>query len=183
MVKNTTGGSKTKGQARKFVNTARQPTNIRLSNDEYELYAQVTKMLGNGMCHVLCIDGKTRLCHIRGKFRGRGKRDNLLGNNSWLLIGLRDWEVGKDEKKMQNCDLLEVYSPIDVDRLKNTVNENWSLFSNDNGNKISDDDVLFIDERTDEYTKLVEEELAQNQGNTKTSIAFDQEDEINVDDI
>ena len=88
-----------------------------------------------------------------------------------------------DEKKMQNCDLLEVYSPIDVDRLKNTVNENWSLFSNDNGNKISDDDILFIDERTDEYTKLVEEELAQNQGNTKTSIAFDQEDEINVDDI
>ena len=99
MVKNTTGGSKTKGQARKFVNTAKQPTNIRLSNDDAELYAQVTKMLGNGMCHVLCIDGKTRLCHIRGKFRGRGKRDNLLGNNSWLLIGLREWEVGKDEKK------------------------------------------------------------------------------------
>lgn len=185
MVKNTTGGSKTKGQARKFVNTAKQPTNIRLSQDEYELYAQVTKMLGNGMCHVLCIDGKTRLCHIRGKFRGRGKRDNLLGNNSWLLIGLRDWEVGKDEKKMQNCDLLEVYSPIDVDRLKNTVNENWSLFSNDNGNKITDDDVLFVDERTDEYMKLVEEELVQNKNdkNTKISIAFDEEDEINVDDI
>jgi len=185
MVKNTTGGSKTKGQARKFVNTAKQPTNIRLANDDAELYAQVTKMLGNGMCHVLCIDDKIRLCHIRGKFRGRGKRDNLLGNNSWLLIGLREWELGKDEKKMQNCDLLEVYSPIDVDRLKNTVNENWSLFSNDNGNKITDNDVLFVDERTDEYMKLVEEELVQskNDKNTKTSIAFDEEDEINVDDI
>ena len=187
MVKNTTGGSKTKGQARKFANAPKQSANIRLSQDECELYAQVTKMLGNGMCHVLCIDGKTRLCHIRGKFRGRGKRDNLLGNNSWLLIGLREWETEKNEKKMQNCDLLEVYSPIDVDRLKNTVNENWSLFNNDDGKKISDDDVLFVDERTDDYMRLVEDELAQkklnSETNTKISIAFDEEDEINVDDI
>ena len=89
-----------------------------------------------------------------------------------------------DEKKMQNCDLLEVYSPMDVDRLKNTVNENWNLFNNDNGTKISDDDVLFVDERTDEYMKLVEEELAQNQNdrNTKINIAFDDE-EVNIDDI
>ena len=137
------------------------------------------------MCHVLCIDGKERLCHIRGKFRGRGKRDNLIGNNSWLLIGLRDWESEKDEKKKQNCDLLEVYSPIDVDRLKNTVNENWNLFNNDNGKKISDDDVLFIDERTDDYMRLVEDELAQQQtqNNVKINIAFDDEEEINVDDI
>jgi hypothetical protein len=72
-----------------------------------------------------------------------------------------------------------------VDRLKNTVNENWNLFNNDNGKKITDDDVLFIDERTDDYMKLVEEELAQNQGNgnVKVSIAFDEEEEINVDDI
>jgi hypothetical protein len=34
MVKNRTGGSKTKGQARKFVNNTKQPTNIRLSQDE-----------------------------------------------------------------------------------------------------------------------------------------------------
>ena len=82
-----------------------------------------------------------------------------------------------------------MYSPIDVDRLKNTVNENWSLFNNDNGKKISDDDVLFIDERTDEYMKLVENEIAQNQNNTSSnmkptiSITFDEEEEINVDDI
>jgi len=187
MVKNTTGGSKTKGQARKFVNAPRQTTNIRLSNDENELYAQVSKMLGNGMCHVLCIDGKTRLCHIRGKFRGRGKRDNLIGNNTWLLIGLRDWESDKNDIKLNNCDLLEVYSPIDIDRLKSTVNENWTLFNNDNGKKVSDDDVLFIDERTDEYMKLVENEVTQNQINTNNkktlNIVFNEEEEINVDDI
>jgi len=183
MVKNTTGGSKTKGQARKFANAPKQSANIRLSQDECEVYAQVTKMLGNGMCHVLCIDGKTRLCHIRGKFRGRGKRDNLIGNNTWLLIGLRDWESEKDEKKMQNCDLLEAYSTIDVDRLKNTVNENWNLFCNDNGKKISDDDVLFIDERTDDYMRLIEEELAEKDLNKNINIAFNEDEEINVDDI
>ena len=43
MVKNTTGGSKTKGQARKFVTAA--PKNIlRISQDELEVYAQVTKI-------------------------------------------------------------------------------------------------------------------------------------------
>jgi translation initiation factor 1A len=187
MVKNTIGGSRHKGQARKFVNAPRQTSNIRLSTDDNELYAQVTKMLGNGMCHVLCIDGKTRLCHIRGKFRGRGKRDNLIGNNSWLLIGLREWESDKNDIKLNNCDLLEVYSPIDIDRLKSTVNENWSLFNNDNGKKVSDDDVLFIDERTDEYMKLVENELTQNQiisnDNKALNIVFNEEEEINVDDI
>jgi translation initiation factor 1A len=187
MVKNRTGGNKHKGQGRKYVNAPRQTTNIRLSNDEYELYAQVTKMLGNGMCHVLCIDGKTRLCHIRGKFRGRGKRDNLIGNNSWLLIGLREWESDKTDIKLNNCDLLEVYSSIDIDRLKSTVNENWTLFNNDNGKKVSDDDVLFIDERTDEYMKLVEDELAQTQNNVNNknaiNIIFNEEEEINVDDI
>jgi hypothetical protein len=83
---------------------------------------------------------------------------------------------------MQNCDLLEVYSPIDVERLKNTVNENWNLFNNENGQKISDDDVLFIDERTDEYMKLVECQLQQNKLNITTT-SVEEEDEINVDDI
>jgi initiation factor 1A len=99
MVKNTTGGSKTKGQARKLVSFDSKASNkmLRISTDIYEVYAQVTKNLGNGMCHVLCADTKTRLCHIRGKFRGRGKRDNLVGLGSWLLVGIREWEKDKDD--------------------------------------------------------------------------------------
>jgi translation initiation factor 1A len=91
MVKNTTGGSKAKGQARKFTSVP-SSQKLRISDNEFELYAQVSALLGNGMCHVLCIDGIQRLCHIRGKFRGRGKRDNVIGRGSWLLIGLREWE-------------------------------------------------------------------------------------------
>lgn len=31
--------------------------------------AQVIRMLGNGRLEAQCIDGKKRLCHIRGKMR------------------------------------------------------------------------------------------------------------------
>lgn len=187
MVKNTTGGGRTKGQARKFVNSVKQTTHLRVSNDECEVYAQVTKMLGNGMCHVLCIDQQTRLCHIRGKFRGRGKRDNFIGNNTWILVGLREWELdrgdGKECKKLQNCDLLEVYSSIDVERLKNTINENWSIFNQEKINNKEEDSFDFIDEGTSEYIELIEKQLDMNKNNTNSLLNYNEEDEINIDDI
>lgn len=34
-------------------------------------YGQVIRMLGNGRLEAFCFDGKTRLCHIRGKMRKR----------------------------------------------------------------------------------------------------------------
>lgn len=187
MVKNTTGGSKTKGQARKFA-TAPKSTSLRLSENNLELYSIVTKNLGNGMCHVLCIDNVTRLCHIRGKFRGRGKKDNFVGPGSWILIGLREWEMEKrDDKKLQNCDLLEVYDETDKARLKSIVNDvNWSLFTiNDTsrvGRKSDDDDLFeFTDERAEEYRELIERQLASS-GRAET-IAITDNQEINVDDI
>ena len=134
MVKNTTGGSKAKGQARKSV----APTThhkLRLAIDVDELYAKVTALLGNGMCIVICIDGRKRLCHIRGIFKGRGKRDNFIVRNAYLLVGKRSWEsdeekVVKGKIKLPNCDLLEVYSDHDMDRIKSleTKDKDWSLF-------------------------------------------------------
>ena len=190
MVKNTTGGCKAKGQARKLVVDSKATSKaLRLSTDECEVYAQVTKNLGNGMCHVLCIDGKSRLCHIRGKFRGRGKRDNMIGLGSWILIGLREWEVGKDDsKKLENCDLLEVYSDYDKEKLKTTVTTvNWSAFvSNDNKNSKVDehsaaDNIDFTD-NVDEYKAYIEETL--KAGKQIESIRLDmEEEEVNIDDI
>jgi initiation factor 1A len=90
MTKNVFGGSKHKSLARK--NGVKENAKTRLSENEYELYAQVIKLLGNGMCHVLCQDDKTRLCIIRGKFRGKNKRDNILTNVKWILVGLREYE-------------------------------------------------------------------------------------------
>lgn len=187
MVKNTTGGSKTKGQARKFV-TAPAKHTLRISQDELEVYAQVIKNLGNGMCHVMCIDGETRLCHIRGKFRGRGKRDNLVGNSTWLLVGLREWELSatssKKPGKLENCDLLEVYNDLDVQRLKDSVNEDWGIFATATSSKGADtsDDVEFEDEKTSEYHDLIESQLAGVKNST--SIALEEADEeVDANDI
>ena len=107
MVKNAFGGNKSKGQARKN-STAPKSDTLRLSIDVCEVYAMVEKILGNSMCHVLCIDNVTRLCHIRGKFRGRGKRDNTLVNGTWILVGLREWDIDK-----KDCLLYTSPSPRD----------------------------------------------------------------------
>ena len=187
MVKNATGGNKSKGQARKFI-TAKSSSLLRISTDPCEIYAQVTKTLGNGMCHVLCIDGKTRLCHIRGKFTGkRGRRENTIMNGSWILIGLREWELGKsDSKKLENCDLLEVYNDQDKDRLKSTVlTVNWNCFiSNDNKTTVVDEDSIFefSNEKTEEYRQIIESQVAENKTGKNLIISSDGE-EIDVDDI
>ena len=192
MVKNTTGGSKTKGQARKLVSDSKQSRALRISKDECEVYAQVTKTLGNGMCHVSCIDNINRLCHIRGKFRGRGKRDNFVGLGSWLLVGLREWESEKDkaDKKLANCDLLEVYNDSDKEKLKTTVTHiNWSSFiSNDNQNSKVDskasDMFDFSDEKTDEYQSIMQEEYQKTKESTnKITLGSIEEEAIDIDDI
>jgi initiation factor 1A len=188
MVKNTTGGSKTKGQARKFV-TAKASNSLRLSEDESEIYAQVIKVLGGSMCHVNDADGKILLCHIRGKFRGRGKRDNFVGNGTWVLVGLREWETPSDKesfkKKLENCDLLEVYNEHDKERLKNTVTSiNWSLFVANDTKTTTDDDtgIEFNDEKTEEYNQLIETQIIESKLGNSTSIIPDEE-MIDIDDI
>lgn len=160
MVKNTKGGSGHKSQARKFAgntNTSNRAT--RFSQDQYEYYAQVVATLGNGMCHVMCLDTKKRLCHIRGKFRGRGKRDNTIRNGTWVLVGGRDYEAQRqsDDKKLENCDLLEVYSDLDKDRLKR-IGEFSEFIARDLTftNSVADSDIVFTTENEEEYANLVQ---------------------------
>jgi len=134
MVKNTHGGSGHKKFARKFASGSKS-NKLRVSEDEGEIYSIVTKMLGNGMFHCYCIDGEIRLGHIRGKFSGRGKRDNMVEVGKWVLIGLREWDIVSDKssakmtvkEKLQHSDLLEVYSESDKTRLKETVSEEWHI--------------------------------------------------------
>ena len=113
MVKND-GGNKGKGLARKHVTSGGSNKQLRVATQEAERYAVVSKMLGNGMCYVRLLDGSAgdRLCIIRNKFKGRGKRDNILDSGSWVLIGMREWA-----SKQDTCDLLEVYNHGERDRL------------------------------------------------------------------
>ena len=193
MVKNTFGGNKHKGQARKLV-TNKQSSRLRIAEEEGEIYAQVTKMLGNGMCQVICIDDQPRLCFIRGKFKGRGKRDNTLKTGTWVLIGLREWNIDKvsTQDALQKCDLLEVYTDLDKERLKKTVNCKWSLFIENDAvftNTLPDSNISFDMEgdSSEEYKLLMEIELKnteQTQRNLTLKLSEDDENnEINIDDI
>ena len=140
MVKNDAGGNKGKGLARKHVNAAKcgSTKQLRVATDAAERYAIVSKMLGNGMCYVRLLDGSTRdrLCIIRNKFKGRGKRDNILDSGSWVLVGMREWS-----SKQDTCDLLEVYNAAERDRLqKNEPVFKTVEVSNNGGNNGSSND-------------------------------------------
>jgi initiation factor 1A len=191
MVKNT-GGNKTKGQARKFVNTndKKDTKTLRESEDPLEIYCQVEKVLGNGMYNVVCMDRKTRLCHSAGKFRGRNKKDNFVSLGTWLLVGLREYESGGNNKKLQNCDLLEVYNDNEKERLKTTVNQDWSDFiKNDAKNSFTtqqvvetSENVIFGDAKTMEYQALMTAEMAKPSEN-RGIVTVAGGEEINIDDI
>jgi initiation factor 1A len=114
MVKNTTGGTGTKGLARKHQsNTGAK--GLRLPEDpELERFGCVTKMFGNGMCEVTLNDKSTLLGHIRNKFRGKQKRHNMIYINTIVLVGLREWENPR-----KSCDIAEIYDEQHVEQLLN----------------------------------------------------------------
>jgi translation initiation factor 1A len=117
MVKNSTGGNKSKKQARKTAINHYQPAKeIRKAKEEGEIYAAVSKILGGKECEVVCIDNKTRRCVMRSKFTFRGKAENNLSVGTMILVGLREWEVR--HTGFERCDLLEVYSLSEKERLK-----------------------------------------------------------------
>ena len=111
MVKNTTGGTGTKSIGRKHQ-TVNKNSRLRVSEDPLEIYGCVTKMLGNGMVEIRTDDDVKLLGHIRSKFRGRQKRHNVVSLLSIVLVGLRDFE-----NPPKNCDIMCIYSDLDVDQL------------------------------------------------------------------
>ncbi len=157
MVKNT-GGNKAKGFARKHVNTTKT-NDLRVAEQEGEIYAVVTNMCGGNMFQCYCIDGVERLCRIRGSFSGRKKRDNIVEKGGWVLIGTREWDNNTDDSKTSNtkkvklpqCDLLEVYADGDKEKLKDTVKMNWKRLITHDPTKIDDEnDDIFGDDGDDE---------------------------------
>jgi hypothetical protein len=103
MVKNSNGGKKSKGFARKSLSqdTFHDPK----PNPPFEFNAVVTQMLGNSNCLVDLLDSNhvNLICHIRGKFRGRHKSNHIIHKNSRLIVGIRHWE-----HTIQNVDLLHL---------------------------------------------------------------------------
>jgi len=189
MVKNIHGGNKSKGMARK--NFSKKENNmLRVACEDGEIYAQVVKVMGCNIASAIDIDGNLLRVHIRGKFRGRGKRDNFIGPGTWLLVGLHTWETIKsgDDKNI-NCDILEVYNDSDKTKLKNSITSiNWSKFIHNDTKTIGDTEnesnehsnFVFVDDATQEYEELI---AAQASTGTKNTLIIDNNEEIDIDDI
>jgi hypothetical protein len=148
MVKNS-GGNKAKKQARKTVGLPTVVQNVRYVKEEGELYAVITKIYGGKTCQIMCDDGVSRRCTIRRKFMMSRRGDNALAVGTWLMAGLYDWEKRADGT--QNCDILEVYSAGEKEKLKQTVNSkllkhimavNNTLEDNKNGKEVVFSDTL-----------------------------------------
>jgi initiation factor 1A len=188
MVRNKTGGSKHKKQARKNDNQSTHTIITRLRNvkESCEMYAIVSRMLGHGNCYVKCNDGVTRLCVIRKKFRQRNKRSNMVQNGSYVLIGLREWEVRAIHKK-EKCDLLEVYDRKQYDDIKADPDFNAiymkDIYSNtSSGTNLQDnieDSGYIFDQNTN--TKVNVDSISNTTKNTSDEL--DTLYDINIDDI
>ena len=180
MVKNTTGGNKGKSFARKNISSNSYNTKLRYSEDEDEIYAVVLKLLGNGMCHVNCLDEgsvQTRLCIIRNKFRGRSKRDNGVSTGTYVLVGKRSWETSKSGS-LEKCDLIEIYSDSEKNRLMKNLDKPWHLLKIDGKTKEDDDDIIFSNEEKNESLEMEIQNMEESSDNH-----FSIGDEIDIDDI
>ena len=146
MVKNSNGGKGAKSMARKLVNNySSNSSSLRLPECELEQFAIVTKMYGN-MFQVYTNDNRDLKCHIRGKFKGRSKRNSFITMGSIVLVGFRHYEA----PHFTVCDLLEVYSPHEISSITSLPSFNISSLLSNTTNDISGtgtdihDEFLFV---------------------------------------
>jgi translation initiation factor IF-1 len=161
MVKNMKGGCNGKKVAHKHAVKSTK-SGLRISQNKSEIYGVVKRLNGNTF-DVMCIDDKERRCFIRGKFKGRGKRDNIIEVDKWVLIGIREFQQApgehaiksnsKGKKEMEMCDLLEVYSSGERDALKRT----HGIFMKESELSTADveDSYEFVDADTLRYHNIV----------------------------
>ena len=172
MVKNLSGGTKTKGIARKHQ--GKGDSRLRLPDDELEQVACVTKMLGNGMCEIHTNDNMRLIGHIRNKFRGRQKRHNLITVSAVVLIGLRGWE-----NPVKNCDILTLYDDGQVKQLQTnpSIAMDNIIKLQDNHSYIKTDTVNDVEFTSNLDTESDEEETT----NIKKSETFTVKKSANID--
>jgi initiation factor 1A len=141
MVKNAFGGSKSKSVARKHETSTSQF--LRMIQDPSEKFAIVKKIFGGSICQVFCDDLITRQAIIRGKFRGKGKRHNIISSGTLVLVGLRDFSHSLV------CDIIEVYSPTEFISISQKPSFP-SFISFDNNHKLLQhhDDIFLFDNST-----------------------------------
>jgi translation initiation factor IF-1 len=182
MTKNTTGGKKAKGFARKHANGNQEHKDkLLLSSCDLERYAIVTKMLGNGMFYATTDTGVELIGHIRNKFKGRSKHSNFVSTGSFILIGLRDWEY----PNYKNGDLLHIYADGQLAIVHNHSNIS-SLIALNQTQSNHKTNATIESEDGFQFTNTDDTEVSFNVPETPTttsSTIFHNEEMIDIDDI
>ena len=130
-------------------------------------------------------DGKVRTLVIRGKFRGRNKRDNTIRVNSIILAALRSVTMGEvvAAKKKEKADLIYVYNENQMDELKE-IPEVYKILDDTKKSQIKEDNDCgfefsnkIIDNHDDDKNSNIKLE------NKKESLFKDDDVDIDWDDI
>lgn len=105
--------------------------------EEGQEYALVIRMLGNGRLEGQCFDGKTRLCHIRGKMR----KKVWVNKGDIVLLGLREFQDNK-------ADVILKYSSEEARKLKQTgeLPDNAQINAGGDGGEQEDDCAFDFEE-------------------------------------
>lgn len=119
MPKNKTGGNKAKKQGNKNMN---RKILIADALDDGQLFAQITKKLGDQRYYVLCSDNIERIGKSCNKLNRSSRGQNRLDVGSNVIVSLR---VDCDSTKMK-CDLLAFADPPDdvLKLFKSKLSEN-----------------------------------------------------------
>lgn len=156
MVKNTTGGNKTKKLKRNF---GKYDSTDKIESDQ--MFGQITKNHG-GSFSVLCSDGIIRL----GKLSGYMKKGPRLSEGSYVVVSLRDFEAD-----LKNCDIIAYGDP---------PNDVINIFkTNDpNAHKKTDVDFMDSDDEFKEFEESANTKIKININDTNTNSNDDIWDDI-----
>ncbi|KAI3635670.1 hypothetical protein MIR68_006308 [Amoeboaphelidium protococcarum] len=104
MPKNKGKGGKTRRRGKNEATVFKREL---IYKDEDQVYASVSRMLGNGRLEAMCFDGQKRLAHIRGKMQ----KKVWINAGDIVLLSLREWQDGK-------ADVIHKYNPDEAKQLK-----------------------------------------------------------------
>ncbi len=133
-------GKKRKNGARSDCQTSHKP--LVLAEDQGQTYGIITKTLGD--CHfmIICQDGATRRCKVRGKMKNR----QIVKDGDVVLVCTRDFEDGTG-------DIIDLYSNDQVKTLRKTK-ELIITVDGEGEAKNGDDDVVYLEDDEFDFSSI-----------------------------
>jgi len=179
MPPNAKGGK----QYKKKAKGAEDPDSLFIEQQEGQQIARVIRPLGNRNMTCYCNDNKIRVCHVRGKMRGRV----FVEKGDMVLISLREFEIGASKTDVGG-DIIAKYPYESLSRLRKQEGMNPKLFMQLDildGTKLAEiggEDGWEFD-REDEEGVDEDEEGANEEKPVTTKSKDDDDDNIDIDAI